>query len=82
MKKLSVKKLIGYILLLPTLISVPLFFIQLTTRYNVFRVFNNTSWTGNIFVDSGYGGGGGYSSTLPLYFGLMAIAGSILIKED
>lgn len=69
-------EIIGYILLSPALISVILFFISLLTDADTLKGFNYLDeWTG------GYSDGGGYTSALPFYFGLMAISGAYLIKE-
>lgn len=83
MKK-DITKIIGYILLTPSLISVLMFLAQFFIKYEIFKNFMSTLWTGDL--DYGYayesgGGGGGYTSALPIYFGLMAIAGVYLIKE-
>lgn len=82
--KQDVTKIIGYILLTPSLISVLMFLSQLFKETKLFTNFLSTIWTGRL--DFGYsydsgGGGGGYTSALPLYFGLMAIAGAYLIKD-
>ena len=84
--KQDVTKIIGYILLTPSLLSVLMFLSQLfmDAETKLFKSFLSTIWTGRL--DYGYsfdsgGGGGGYSSALPLYFGLMAIAGAYLIKD-
>lgn len=50
-----------------------------------FKKLINPLWTGSIdyFSIMGRGGGGGgYTSALPFYFGLMAMAGAYLIKES
>jgi hypothetical protein len=41
---------------------------------------DSNEWTGT-YDYSREGGGGGYTSALPFYFGLMAIAGAYLIKN-
>ncbi len=79
----SPQKIVGYLLLSPAIVSVLLFFITLFLEDNsetLFSKFSNTIWTG----DYGYsdGGGGGYTSALPFYFGLMALAGAYLIKDS
>jgi hypothetical protein len=89
--KQDVTKILGYILLTPSLISVLMFLSQLFNKDNkMFNIFMSTIWTGDIkFVylyetssaTLGQGGAGGYTSALPLYFGLMAIAGAYLIKD-
>lgn len=81
---LPTRKKIGYILLIPAIWSVFAFIIiTLFDEYPFksaiqLRDFNN-NWTGGYDV---YGdGGGGYSSTLPIYIALMGIAGAYLIKD-
>ena len=90
-KKINVSKVLGYIILIPSLISVVLFIIQLYDADNeTLNVFLFTPWTGDylthspssIFNPGGTEGGGGYTSALPFYFGLMAIAGAYLIKDN
>lgn len=69
-------EIVGYILVSPALISVLLFFISLLTDADTLKGFNYLDeWTG------GYSDGGGSTSALPFYFGLMAISGAYLIKE-
>lgn len=78
-----IQKVIGYILLLPALISVLLFFALLFSEDGLLSNFSHTIWTG--YINSGgfnSAGGGGYTSALPFYFGLMAIAGAYLIKDS
>lgn len=78
--KRDLTKIIGYILLTPSLISVLMFLAQLFIGDELFKNFMITIWTGNFGYD-GYTGGGGFTSALPFYFGLMAIAGAYLIKD-
>lgn len=68
--------ILGYILLAPAILSVLLFFYDLLTKQRL-QLFNNLhiDWAGS------YSGDGGYSSSLPLYFGLLAIAGAYLIAK-
>ncbi|MBN2350498.1 MAG: hypothetical protein JXJ22_16800 [Bacteroidales bacterium] len=81
-KRKFLELVLGLILLLPPVISVLYFIIQLIPRqllpflrnWDTFNAYKLTSWTGNII-----GSGGGYTSALPLYIGLMAIAGALLI---
>jgi hypothetical protein len=77
-------KITGYLLLTPSVISVFIFLIQLISKNDLLKHFRQTIWTGE--YDFGYayesgGGGAGYTSALPIYFGLMAIAGAYLIKD-
>lgn len=83
----SAVKVIGYILIAPAVMSVALFFIDLITEDSI-EILRNLSiyWSGDYgyyspHYSEGGGGGGGFGSTLPLYFGLMAIAGAYLIKD-
>lgn len=72
------QKIIGYILLFPPILSVLLFTVNLfTSNCNaIFKLRNLSSeWTGNS------GSEGGYMSAIPVYFGLMAIAGVYLIAN-
>ena len=80
MGKLTIERLLGYILITPALFSVAAFFITFFKPGFLDKNFLQTSWTGylNWAVDGG--GGGGFSSSLPIYFGLMAIAGAMLLK--
>ena len=73
-------KIIGYILLSPALVSVLLFFAQLFAEDKLLEKLLETIWTGYTNW-SNEGGGGGFTSALPFYFGLMAIAGAYLIKD-
>jgi len=85
MKFVNRKKLeliLGIIFLIPPAVSVLYFIIQLIPRqlipmlnnWDTFNAFKLTSWTGNII-----GEGGGYTSALPIYFGLMAVSGALLL---
>ena len=67
-------KIIGFFLIAPAVISVFLFISQLIGPSE-----NNGI---NKFLYSAWIGGNGYTSPLPLYFGLMAIAGAYLLKEN
>ena len=71
---------IGYILLAPPILSVFLFMVNIFS-VDVTPVFMKLAleWTGALNTGPG---GGGYTSALPFYFGLMAIAGVYLIKES
>jgi hypothetical protein len=74
---MKIEKIIGYILITPALISVILFVIQFITGDNLLKnMAIGSSWTGNNSGDTF-----GYTSALPFYFGLMAIAGAYLIKD-
>ena len=71
-------RVIGYILLLPALISVVAFLLKVA-NIDIFKTFKYDSWTGDF---ASLPSGGGYTSALPFYFGLMAIAGAYLIKPQ
>ena len=77
------QKTIGYILLFPPLLSVVLFTINLllADAGDIIGMHNlSASWLGNYIINGE--GAGGYSSSLPIYFGIMAIAGAHLIKNS
>lgn len=75
------ERIIGYILLAPPLISVLYFLIQLPVQlpgeqgYH-FGGIGVGAWTAYV------GPNGGATSALPIYFGLMAMAGAYLIKRS
>jgi hypothetical protein len=71
------ERIIGIVLLLPPIFGVVLFFLNLLIyRVGSIPEMGNLSdnWTGN------YSDGGGYMSAAPIYLGLMAIAGALLLK--
>jgi|GEM_PF-3033588 len=74
--KTSASKFFGYVLLTPALLSVLMFIVDLLPMEKEIRMFENLQhhWFGGLVE-------GGYTSALPLYFGLMAIAGAYLIKD-
>lgn len=79
----DIQKTIGYVLLFPPVLSVLLFTINLFIKDSgdIARLYNlSNNWTGD-YVTSGESAAG-FSSTIPLYFGLMAIAGAYLIKSS
>jgi len=78
----NIQKTIGYILLFPPVLSVLLFTINLLIKDcgAIIQMSNLSSeWSGGAFYNDG--GGAGYTSATPLYFGLMAIAGAYLIRN-
>ena len=78
-KRKPLELILGIILLIPPILSVFLFLLQFITK-DLMKPFEYSSWTGDYgFSDSG---GGGYTSALPFYFGLMAIAGVLLIINN
>ena len=80
-KNVKLERVLGIILLIPPVIGVLLFLLNLMDN-NIGDIpeMKNLSreWTGTY----GYGndGGGGYTSAAPIYLGLMAIAGAYLLK--
>jgi hypothetical protein len=82
-RKETIQEIIGYILLAPPTISVILFFLKFAEVDGLEEFNYDSAWTGSVqySMEDG-GGGGGYTSALPLYFGLMAIAGAYLIKNS
>lgn len=89
---INIEKILGYILLAPPLISVLFFLISVFSEYDsdknqVVQLGNlSPNWTGKIRIDydtdRGGGGGGGYMSAAPIYLGLMAIAGALLVSKN
>nr|WP_315159385.1 hypothetical protein [uncultured Flavobacterium sp.] len=76
----NIQKTIGLILLFPPVLSVLLFSINLLLKESgtIVRMYNlSGEWSGNMAENSG-----GYMSATPIYFGLMAIAGALLIKDS
>jgi hypothetical protein len=77
--KFNFERTFGIILLIPPVIGVLLFLIGLMgTELKLEGLSDPTFWSGNFASESG----GGYSSPMPMYLGLMAIAGAILIKNS
>lgn len=82
----GIQKVLGYILLFPSVLSVFIFVAQLFNEDSLLQQFKYSIWTG--YLDLGFSkfegqrGGGGFTSALPFYFGLMAIAGAYLIKDS
>ena len=69
--------------MIPPILSVLLFLLNLffDDVGDILEMDNlDNSWTGSYGYDYEKGGGGGYTSSIPFYFGLMAIAGVYLIK--
>lgn len=70
--------IIALFLLIPPILGVISFVLCLFNCDWHFAKMSDLSsdWTGS------YGGGGGYSSSAPIYLGLMAIAGVLLLKDS
>ena len=69
--------LIGLFLLIPPIIGVLLFLV--TLLFDSVSVLNDFDY--GSFWSGSRGDDGGWSSPMPIYLGLMAIAGAYLIKE-
>ncbi len=78
-KSININRVIGIILLVPPSISVLLFCVNLFVskgNEDIVGLDNlSQNWTGSYS-----GNGGGFTSAAPIYFGLMAIAGAILLS--
>lgn len=78
---ITISEIIGYILLTPPVISVLMFFAGLIGEKHKTVLSNlHSIWYGD--WNAMESGGGGYTSALPLYFGLLALAGAYLIKNS
>lgn len=78
--KTSLERVIGIIFLIPPVLGVVFFLLNVFFyRIGDLPELDNLSseWTGNYS-----GEGGGYMSAAPIYLGLMAIAGAMLLKES
>jgi hypothetical protein len=76
------ERIVGIILLIAPTLSVLLFIINLffDSPGSIPELENlSSNWTGN-YNYAHESGGGGFSSTAPIYLGLMAIAGAMLLK--
>jgi hypothetical protein len=70
----NISTVLGCIFLIPPVIGVVIFILTLFGQSYYFNSFSiGEFWSG---------GGEGYSSTIPIYLGLMAIAGAYLIKDS
>ncbi len=75
-QSVKLERIFGIILLIPPLIGVILFLLNLLSNDpgDIPMMRNLSSkWTGSYYS-------GGYTSAAPIYLGLMAIAGAILLK--
>ncbi len=75
---IRLERIFGIILLIPPIIGVLLFILNLFSNDmgKIVELGNLSSeWTGNYSRE-----GGGYTSAAPIYLGLMAIAGAWLLK--
>jgi hypothetical protein len=77
-KGIQLERIFGIVLLIPPAIGVILFLLNLVSNDpgNIPELRNlSNNWTGDYDSD-----GGGYTSSAPIYLGLMAIAGALLLK--
>ena len=75
--EINISAVLGYILLTPPIIGVAIFILTLLGDGSYLSSFSIGSfWSGS------RGDDGGYSSPIPIYLGLMAIAGAYLIKDN
>lgn len=86
MKHHIICRIIGLILLLPPFIGVVLFIAALLGKMPHYSGFDTgTFWTGDLqSFGRGYdgSGGAGFTSPIPIYLGIMAIAGALLFSKD
>ncbi|MEA3497102.1 MAG: hypothetical protein U9R42_13830 [Bacteroidota bacterium] len=79
----KLERIFGIILLIPPIIGVLLFILNILSD-DLGRIVElgnlGAHWTGGINFAYEGGGGGGYTSAAPIYLGLMAIAGAILLN--
>lgn len=80
-KNVKLERVLGIILLIPPVIGVLLFLLNLMDN-NIGDIPKMSNLSGHWTGDIGFGndGGGGYTSAAPIYLGLMAIAGAFLLK--
>jgi len=79
---IRLERIFGIILLIPPIIGVLLFILNLLSNDmgEIIEMRNLSSeWTGT-YGYANDSGGGGYTSAAPIFLGLMAIAGALLLK--
>ena len=87
-RKIKLERIFGIILLVPPILGVFMFLLGLLFTNNVGLSNLSVYWngyayagnTGDEFSVGVEGNGFGFTPGLPIYFGLMAIAGAILLK--
>ena len=81
-QSIKLERIFGIILLIPPILGVLLFLLNLFVKDpGSIAALTNLSWKWTGSYDySIEGGGGGFTSAAPIYLGLMAIAGAILLK--
>lgn len=82
-KSKKIESIIALVLLIPPILGVISFVLCLFDCEWHFAKMSDLSsdWTGSYGYSSN-AGGGGYTSAAPIYLGLMAIAGAILLKDS
>lgn len=79
-KKANLERIVGIIFIIPPILGVIFFILNVFISYvgDLPELDNlSSNWTGNYSRD-----GGGFTSAAPIYLGLMAIAGAMLLKES
>lgn len=78
----KIEAIIAIFLLIPPILGVISFVLCLYDNRGNFAKMSDLSsnWTGNYGYNGN--GGGGYTSAAPIYLGLMAIAGVLLLKDS
>lgn len=84
LKGKKIEAIIALFLLIPPILGVISFVLCLFDCDWHFARMSDLSadWTGCYGYSSSEGGGGGYTSSAPIYLGLMAIAGVLLLKDS
>lgn len=79
----KIEAIIALFLLIPPILGVISFVLCLFDNDGSFARMSDLSsdWTGSYGYSSN-AGGGGYTSAAPIYLGLMAIAGVLLLKDS
>lgn len=79
-KKANLERIVGIIFIIPPILGAIFFILNVFISYvgDLPELDNlSSNWTGNYSRD-----GGGFTSAAPIYLGLMAIAGAMLLKES
>ena len=84
LKGKKIEAIIALFLLIPPILGVISFVLCLFDCDWHFARMSDLScdWTGSYGYSYEGGGGGGYTSSAPIYLGLMAIAGVLLLKDS
>lgn len=79
-KKANLERIVGIIFIIPPILGVIFFILNVFISYvgDLPELDNlSSNWTGNYSRE-----GGGFMSAAPIYMGLMAIAGAMLLKDS